>query len=125
MIRISWRSWRANQLFVASFLGLSALVAITATACDPGAGVTWSNETDQTVVLYLSHELNDRGTILEPHSTKTQAVIEAVWKGVVVVRDQRGNVLLREDISWDQLKAQHFRFVIRQDMLAPTPSAVP
>ena len=105
--------------------GLLALLGAMATACDPGAGVTWVNQTDQSVVIYLSDEVGSgRGNPLPPHSTTTQAVIKHVWKNMVVIRDEQGNMLFRQELTWGDFKAQGFRFVITEDMLSPTPSPV-
>jgi hypothetical protein len=94
-------------------------------ACDPGAGVTWVNQTDQTLVIYLSDEVGSgRGNPFPPHSTTKQAVIKHVWKNLVVVRDEQGNVLFRQELTWDEFKAQGFRFVITEDMISP-PSPTP
>ncbi len=98
------------------------VIAFTTMACDPGAGVTWVNETDQTVLIYLGDEPNGTGTLLEPHSTKTEAVIKAVWEDVVVIRDRRGNILFRQEITWDELEAQDFRFEITEEMFSSTPA---
>ena len=95
----------------------------TTVACDPGAGVSWVNETDETVVVYLRDEfVEEFGSTVPPRSTKTEAVIKAVWKDVVVIRDEQGNVLFRQELTWDELKAQDWRIVITEDMLSPTPT---
>ena len=106
---------------------LLLLLAAVATGCDPGAGVTWVNQTDQSVVIYLSDEGgSDRGNPLPPHSTITQAVIKHVWRGMVVIRDEQGNVLFRQKLTWDEFEAQGFRFVITEAMLSPpSPSPTP
>ena len=100
------------------------MVAI-ATACDPGAGVTWVNETDTRVAVYLSDEPGGDGSLVEPQSSKTEAVIKAVWHDVIVVRDEQGNLLFRREMTWDELEAQDFRFVIDESSLVPTPAESP
>ena len=103
---------RINWLLI----GVIALVAAALAGCDPGAGVTWVNETDDFVVVYLRDEFEpELGSVIPPRSSKTEGVIIAVWKDLIVVRDQAGHLLLREEITWDELKAQDFRFVIRQE----------
>jgi hypothetical protein len=89
MIRTSWRFWRdASGLLLIRAAAVSALLAVAGTACDPGPEITWVNETDQTVVLYLRDQFEpDFGTTVQPHSTKIEGVIQAVWKDVVVIRD--------------------------------------
>jgi hypothetical protein len=98
------------------------LVLATTVACDPGADITWVNETDQEVGIYLGDDLHDFDTSVRPRSSKTVGTIEAVWEDVVVIRDKQKRVLFRQEITWDELKAQGFRFVITEDMLSPTPT---
>jgi hypothetical protein len=103
--------------------GLLALFGAMATACDPGAGVTWVNQTDQTVLVYSGDQPDDYSTTLQPHSSQKLATADFLWDDVVVLRDEQGNVLFRQKLTWGDLKAQKFRFVITEDMLSPTPSA--
>jgi len=98
------------------------LASIALTACDPGAGITWVNETDVQLQIYLGDDLDDFDLSLAPHSSKEGATIEAVWEDVVVVRDQQSNILFRQEITWDELEAQDFRFEITEEMLSPTPT---
>ena len=126
MTRTFWRFWPADSPSAVSVIAVCLITAISAIACDPGAGVTWVNETDQTLIVYLSDEPDsDRGDPLPPHSTKVLGVIEVVWKDVVVIRDEQGNVLFRQELTWDEFKAMGFRFVITEDMLSPTPTGGP
>jgi len=93
------------------------------TACEYGPDITWVNQTDESIVIYLSDELSDDlGTHLPPQSTKTEFLGDDLWKGMVVIRDEQGNVLFHQRLAWDEFKAQGFRFVITEDMLSPTPS---
>jgi hypothetical protein len=106
--------------------GLLLLFGAVATACDPGPEITWVNQTDETVVVYLRDEfVRDLGTALPPHSTKTEGVIKAVWNDVVVIRDEQGNMLFRRELTWGDFKAQGFRFVITEEMLSPVPTPSP
>ena len=118
----------ADLRFIA-FLAVFVGIATTAIACDPGPEITWVNQTDETVVVYLRDEFDrDLGTALPPHSTKMEGVIEGVWNDVVVIRDEQGNLLFRQKLSWDELDARGFRFVITEDMLSsasPTPVPSP
>ena len=112
--------WRSAVVIA----GLLALFGVMGTACDPGPEITWVNQTDETVVVYLRDEFfRDLGTALPPHSTKIEGVIEAVWNDVVVIRDEQGNVLFRQKLTWEEFQKRNFRFVITEDMLSPTPSA--
>lgn len=110
-----WKSRRSNRaiLFV---LGVMLALAGLAVGCDPGAGLTWVNETDQDVLIYLGDDLDDLDVRLPARSRlEDVATIIAVWRDVVVVRDVQGNILLRKEITWDELKAQDFIFVIRPE----------
>ncbi len=97
-----------------------------ATACEYGPDLTWVNQTDENIVIYLSDEVSsDLGTHLPPQSTKTEFLGDDLWKGMVVIRDERGNVLFRQELTWDEFKARGFRFVVTEDMLSPVPSPSP
>jgi hypothetical protein len=100
------------------------LILATAAGCDPGATITYVNETDKTLVVYTAEDLEpeEYDALLQPHSTVRAGTIKMSFKDVVIVRDQNGNILFREEITWDELKAQGFRFVITEDMLSPTPA---
>lgn len=91
-------------------------------ACDPGADITWVNDTSHQVRVYFSDDLNAFATSVPPNSSGTWGFIEGDWTGIVVVRDEQLNILLREEITWDELKARGFRFVITEEVLWPTPS---
>jgi len=122
MTRTSWKPWRIEALGKALVVAFGVLLLAGLTACDPGANITWVNESDQEVGIYLGDDLDDFETSVPPHSSETLGTIEAVWVDVVVVRDKQKRVLLRQEITWDELKAQDFRFVITEDMLSPTPT---
>jgi hypothetical protein len=81
------------------------LFLATAPGCDPGATIKYVND-----------------VIVEAYSTVRAGTIITEFKDVVVLRDKDGNLLLRKEITWDELKAQDFRFVITEDMLSPTPT---
>jgi hypothetical protein len=98
------------------------VAAIALTACEPGAGVTWVNETGQTVDIFAGEDAEDFVTTVQPHSSTRMGEFEHLWEDVVVVKDQTGNVLLYEEITWEELKAQDFRFVVTEEMLSPTPA---
>ncbi|HEV8573341.1 MAG TPA: hypothetical protein VGR43_01400 [Dehalococcoidia bacterium] len=100
---------RASAVFA---LALILILAVGSTACDPGAEITWVNETDQTVYIYLGDDLDDFDGTVQPRSSSTVTTIEAVWSDIVVVRDVNGTVLLREEITWEQLEERDVRFVI-------------
>jgi hypothetical protein len=100
------------------------LIATTAVGCDPGATIKYVNETDKTVIVYTAdhRDLSDYDVMVEPHSTVRAGTIITEFKDVVILRDKDGNLLLRKEITWDEFKAQDFRFVITEGMLSPTPT---
>jgi len=84
----------------------------------------WVNQTDRTIFVYSGDQLADRETTLRPHSSKEVAFADFLWQDLVVLRDDQGNVLFRQELTWGEFKAQGFRFVITEDMLSP-PSPTP
>ena len=111
---------------VAVIAGLLLLFGAVATACEYGPDLTWVNQTDENIVIYLSDELSsDLGTHLPPQSTKTEFLGDDLWKGSVVIRDEQGNVLFRQKLTWDEFKARGFRFVVTEEMLSPVPTPSP
>ena len=103
-----------KSLGTAALVSGLAVFAVATSACDPGAGITWVNETDQTVYIYLGDDLDDFDGSLPPHTSLEAATIETVWEDVVVVRNREGDVILRREITWAELEEQGFRFVIRE-----------
>ncbi len=101
---------------------LLIVLPIALTACDPGAGITWINETDRTVVVFLDDEYDDSGVSIQPHSSRTLATIKMVWNDIVVLRDEEGTVLFRQELTWDELAEQDFRFEITVEMLSSIPT---
>ncbi len=96
------------------------LLALFAVGCDPGATVTWVNEGSQPVDIYLGTGPDDFDVSVPPHAEKRVATIRQAWQDVVVVRDHAGRLLLQETLTWDELKARDFRFVITEAELTPT-----
>ena len=108
-------------------LVIPALIVVTLAfaGCDPGAGITWVNNTNRTVVVYLDDDFDDTGDQIDPQSSRTLGTIKAVWNDIIVLRNEEGTVLFRQELTWDELKAQGFRFVITEEMIAPTPTPAP
>jgi hypothetical protein len=99
------------------------LILATGFGCDPGFPITYVNETDRTIIVYTADNLkpNEYDVVLKPHSTVQVNMLEMHLKGVVIGRDEEGNLLFRKEIGREQLEAQDNRFVITQDMLSPIP----
>ncbi len=108
-------------------LVIPALIVVTLAfaGCDPGAGITWVNNTNRTVVVYLDDDFDDTGDQIDPQSSRTLGTIKAVWNDIIVLRNEEGTVLFRQELTWDELKAQGFRFEITEEMIAPTPTPAP
>ena len=104
------------------FVGLTAAVG-----CETGFTITYVNETDKTIAIYYGddYDFSEYDFIIQPHSTERAGVLTITFKGVVIGRDEEGNLLFTTKISRGQLKAQQYRFVITEDMLSPTPAATP
>ena len=112
--------WRLGVVFASLLL----LFGAVATACDPAEGIMWVNQTGRTIFVYVGDQLDDSETTLPPHSSKEVAIADFLWQDLVVLRDEQGNVLFRQKLTWDEFKAQGFRFVITEDMISP-PSPTP
>lgn len=96
-----------------------------AVACDPGAEATFVNETDQTIEIFLSDAPDAGATTVSANSTWTGAVIEHVWRDMVIVQDVEGNVLYRQELTWEEFKERDYRFVVTEDMIGEPPSSDP
>lgn len=94
---------------------LAVAILAFAAACDTEEELTWINETDLELGIFFGDSIDNRDLIIGPNSTEIRGAISDLWEDVVVVRDEDGNVLFREEITWDELKAQDFTFVIRQE----------
>lgn len=106
-------------LVICLLVGLGAAVG-----CDPGFTITYVNQTDKTITIYIADDddLSEHDVILQPHSTVPSGTLTITFKDVIIGRDEEGNLLFRNEITRDELKAQGYRFVITEDMLSPTPS---
>ncbi len=99
---------------------LLVVLPIALTACDPGEEITWTNETDRTIAIYYDEVFS--GIELRPHSSKTLVTIKMVWEDIIVLRDEEGTVLFRQELTWDELAEQDFRFEITEEMLSSIPT---
>ena len=106
------------------------LLLASAAGCEPGAAITYVNMTDKRVDVYLGEGTRPEDfeiieVTIEPRSVKKVGTIATVWPDLVVVFDENRNLVLRREITWDQLRDQDFVFVITEDMLSPTPTEGP
>jgi hypothetical protein len=84
---------------------------------DQGHQITYVNETDRTIVGYLGDGLDDRDWVLGPGETVKLGTLKSVWDDVIVFRDEQKNVLGRLELTWDELKNQDYRVVVREEDL--------
>lgn len=109
-------------------LAICLLVGLaTAVGCDPGFTITYVNDSDKTILIYYGddNKLSEYDFIIQPHSIERAGVLTITFKGVIIGRNEDGNLLFRKKISREQFKAQDNRFVITEYMLSPTSTPGP
>jgi len=89
---------------------LAAVVAAVATAfaltgCDPGHDVSYENETNEFIEIYVNDFLN---VSLEPLQKKKFLEIE-FGSATYEARDLAGRVLYRQTFTWDELRDAGWR----------------
>jgi len=109
-------------MFAASLLALLILVlaAFFTTACDPGHSVTFDNDTDAAVTIFIDGQ---RDVSLKPMEKRTFDVIE-FSEATFEARDSTGRVLYRETMTWAGLKERGWKIVIAEPA-PPGPSSTP
>lgn len=80
--------------------------------CDPGAEVTYRNETPSTVSVFSNALLE---TTLAPGEEQTFSVITYEGSRTYSARDESGRVLFREEYTWEDLKRMDWEIVITED----------
>jgi len=63
-----------------------------------------------------------RDFVLKPSEKAGYTILEFAGSMAFEARNESGKVIYSETLTWDELKAQGFRFVITQDMLSPAPT---
>jgi ABC-type uncharacterized transport system auxiliary subunit len=101
------------------------LLALAFVACDPGATITYINETEQPVDIYLGTSPKAFDASVPAHSEKKVLTIRQVWNDRVIARDEHGAIVSEQHVTWDELKAQHFRVVISATGVLPTGTPTP
>ena len=115
----------ARVVFPVVALTLAALGAALLVGCfaeGEERGITWVNETQ--VVLRVEADSLELATFA-PGETRVFRTRENLLPDHIQAYDQSGNLRLDTVITWDQLKAQGFRFVITEDMLTPPSTTGP
>lgn len=95
------------------------LLPATTVACDPGHTVTFENRTSHTVTVFRG---GARDFVLKPSEKAGCTILEFAGPMTLEARDDSGKVIYSETLTWEELKAQDWRTVITEDMLAPTPT---
>jgi hypothetical protein len=88
-------------------------------ACDPGATVTYVNDTNGPIFV----DVNNGGEIrVEPHSKSRQSDLGRDQDAyAVTVTDERGNVLYHEETTFGEIKKRKQPIVIEGLVPSPTP----
>lgn len=94
------------------------LAAALTLACGNGTHITWVNETDTAVGIYLDESIGGLEVVVDAGSQETTQADADTWRGVVIVRDVAGSDLLRRELTWGELEAQDFQFVIEPNDVA-------
>lgn len=101
-------------------LAVLGLMFLLATACDPGANITYVNNTTYKVRIYKSN--NHFVADLNPSEERTFSTQKDLWTGGIVAKTQDGRTVFSIDLTWEQLKAQGYRIVISEEA-TPSPAA--
>ena len=128
---------RGQTLFARTFSPwrLAAMTAAVATAfaligCDPGHNISYENETNEFIDIYLDGFLN---VSLEPMQKKKFFGIESP-STTFEARDAEGNVIYRQTFTWDELRDAGWRIVVTENSridpqptprVKATPTALP
>ena len=96
-----------------SVLGL-LLLGGTLLACDDTESFPFENATNVRIYVTITADAEGVGVWLEPGAEERIVTSERFWTGRVVARDDFGNVLFDEQISWQEL-TERGRVVIKRD----------
>ena len=111
---------KARILRAIPVVALSSL--LLAIACEPWDVVEYENQTSERVLVYEGGELQFD---LEPGETRKFNVTEEVWLSDIRIVTDDGQVILEDNIIWEELRRMDFRIVITAEMIAPTPMPAP
>ena len=113
-----------GRISTAVLLVLLGMLLFSGIGCEPGANITYVNNTTHKVRVYKTnrHFVAD----LNPYQERTFSTHEDLWTGGIVAETEDGRVAFTISLTWDQLKAQGYRIVIEEQAIpsptAPTPS---
>ena len=107
-------TFSSHSRFARISFALSAVVmlssAVALMACDPGQDVTFENRTGQVISIFRDNDLEAK---LSPGDERTFSFITYQGSDPFLAKDETGNVLLKEEYTWDDLRSMHWRIVIR------------
>ncbi len=89
---------------------VALLTLLFAVACEPWDVVEYENQTAERVLVYEGGELQFD---LEPGETRKFNVTEEVWLSDIRIVTDDGQVILEDNISWEELRRMDFRIVIQ------------
>jgi hypothetical protein len=84
-------------LFVVAALFLSVLILV---ACDPAHDLTFKNETEGDVIIWVQNSEGDR---LDPGESKTFSVLKYSGEKRFRVTDTSGQILFEDTFAYDDL----------------------
>ena len=91
--------------------------------------LTWENETRRHLVITLEdsdfQDSDDYELELPPCRSKSKPISSARWTGVVTIYGALGGSLLRTEMSWNDLKENGFKFIVKPESLPPRDSQDP
>jgi len=83
---------------------------VLAVACDPGENVTYKNDTDVAISVFQGNDLEAE---LSPGEQRTFTFIVYQGARTFSAKDEAGNVIFREEYTWDDLKRLRWQITIR------------
>ena len=93
----------------AAVLCFVAAAAFFATACDPSHGVTYENRMGFSAVVLI----NGRSEAsLKPMEEKTFDLIKYDGESTFEAKDESGDVVFSERLTWEELRQRSWRIVI-------------
>ena len=90
-----------------------AAVAIGAVACDPSHAVTYDNQTNKSVMIFINGAFD---ASVDPMDEKTLEVIE-FDEATFEARDSAGRIIYSETFTWEELKEAGWQIVIIEDVI--------
>ncbi|MCL5076426.1 MAG: hypothetical protein M1136_12405 [Chloroflexi bacterium] len=106
---------------------LVAVGGFTLTSCDPGVGITYENQTNRTIAIYTTrHGYTGMQGKLPPYEIHTFSTLMSrdvePYPILFEAKDEEGNVVWSETLTWRDLEKRGWRIVITGQTLTPTPS---